>query len=470
MDCTHVWNYAQTLAHLYPALERSMRDTGLLHNVFPDGRQAFRTLVPVERGARWDRKPAADGQTGELLKLYRDWQLHGDEAWLRRLWPAARRVLEYAFVQWDADADGVMEGEQHNTYDIEFYGPNPMVGTLYLGALRAGAELAEVLGETRTAERYRGLAEAGAARLDRLCWNGSYYEQRVPPQEAIRSDAHGGASLGGSLETPSPDGKVKYQVGRGCLSDQLLGQWLAHVAGLGHLLPEAHVQRAARAIFENNFHRDLREHACAQRVYTLPDEAGLVLCSWPRGGRPQLPFVYADEVWTGIEYAVAALLIWEGFVPQALEIVRAARARHDGARRNPWDESECGHHYARAMSAWSLLLALSGFRARAPARHLEFAPRLHAERFRCFFSTGHAWGTYRQQAKGGRLVAVLEVSEGELPLRSFGVGWPRAPRRLAVRRPRGSTLTRDAARLCVELGEETAVSPDKPLRIEIARG
>lgn len=470
MDCSHVWNYEQTLAHLYPSLERSMRETALQRNLWPDGRQAFRTLVPVESGARWDAKPAADGQAGELLKLYREWQLSGDDDWLRRLWPAARRALDWAIAHWDPDGDGVMEAEQHVTYDIELFGPNPLVGTLYLGALRAGAELARAVGDAHSAERYAKLADSGASALDGLCWNGAWYRQRVPPPSQVRGDGLPDASLGGSLGAPAPDGSLKYQVGEGCLADQLLGQWFAHVVGLGHLLPERRVQRAARAIFEHNFRRPLGEHACAQRVYALPDEAGLVLCTWPRGRRPALPLVYADEVWSGVEYAVAALLGYEGYVAEALAVVRAARERHDGERRNPWDESECGHHYARALSSWSLLLALSGFHWHAPDGILRFAPRLHASDFRSFFSTGSAWGSFRQRREGRGVRVDLDVEEGRLALRALQLEWPaaRAPRRLAVAGISGTEASVEGRRVWLDLPPGTELAPGAPLRLRLA--
>ncbi len=162
MNCTHVYNYEQTLAHLYPDLERSMRETDFLINLRPDGSMSFRTPVPLRPGGN-KMFPAADGQMGCVMKVYREWRLSGDDAWLRKLWPAVKRALEYAWVSWDADRDGVMEGEQHNTYDIEFYGPNSMVGTLYLGALEAAARMARYLGDEEAAQRYEQLRRRGSS-------------------------------------------------------------------------------------------------------------------------------------------------------------------------------------------------------------------------------------------------------------------------------------------------------------------
>ena len=173
MNCTHVWNYEQALAALYPELERSMRRTDFLSNMRADDSMAFRTLVPVGR-AQWDFRPAADGQMGTIIKLYREWQLSGDDELLKQLWPAAKRALEFAWTHWDADRDGLFEGEQHNTYDVEFYGPNSMMSTLYQGALRAAELMGTAVGDADAAATYRQVRERGVANLEQL-WNGEFY-------------------------------------------------------------------------------------------------------------------------------------------------------------------------------------------------------------------------------------------------------------------------------------------------------
>ena len=174
-----------------------------------------------------------------------------------------------------------------------------------------------------------------------------------------------------------------------------------------------------QAIVRHNFRADFSEHANCQRIYAVNDEAGLLLCSWPNGGRPRYPFPYADEVWTGIEYQVAAHCLYEGLIEQGLEIVKAVRDRYDGAKRNPWDEVECGHHYARAMSSWSLILALSGFRWDATSGTLAFAPQVNERDFRCFFSTGSGWGTFEQRQDRDGLRAAIRLLEGDLTLRAL---------------------------------------------------
>lgn len=379
--CTHVWNYAQTLAFLFPTLEQNMRRTEFLGEVDADGRMNFRAANAFQGdvgsllATGYLAAPAAaDGQLGAIMRVYREWKLTGDSQFLRTLWPAVERTLDYALREWDRDGDLVLDGRQHNTYDIDFYGPNPLTGALLLGALRAAESMADYLGVPERCQYYHDRFEKSSRRLDELLWNGEYFIQ--------------------SLEEVD---QFKYQHGIGCLSDQLLGQQFAHLYGLDYLLPQDHVKRAIQSVFRYNFNTNLASHANPQRTYALNDEQGLVMCSWPQQGRPKFPFAYSDEVWTGVEYQVATHLIYEGLVEEGLAVVQAVRARHDGVRRNPWDEVECGHHYARSMSSWGLLIALSGFRFDMVKKEISFAPALDQGSFSTFWSTGVAWGTYTQQ-------------------------------------------------------------------------
>jgi len=434
MNCTHVWNYEQALAHLFPQLERSMRETDFLHNLREDNSMAFRTLIPLCE-TLWGFKPAADGQMGCVMKAYREWKLSGDTEWLKKIWPGVKRALEYAWTKplgWDPNKDGVMEGEQHNTYDIEFYGPNTMMGSLYLGALRAAVEMANALGETDKVIEYQRTYESGRQKYDDMLWQNDYYVQKVEVMPGLEVPEHLRSPQSTTCACKTPPGpkeaaltksasQPKYQYGSGCLSDQLLGQWFAHVVGLGHILQPEHTRTAVHSIFKYNWRNPIGDFSNVQRVYALNDDAGLLLCSWPRGDRPTLPFVYSDEAWTGIEYQVAAHLIYEGWLEPGLKVVKGIRERYDGLRRNPWDEVECGHQYARALASWSVLLALSGYEYDGVKGHLGFAPRLNQEDFNCFWSSGSAWGQFSQKLTGGRTEASIKVHFGQQRLASFSL-------------------------------------------------
>ena len=428
--CTHVWNYAQALASLFPSLERSMRRIEFEHNTSPNGFQAHRSLFPLGP-YRFDGPAAADGQMGSIVRLYREWKMSGDTEWLRGLWPKAKMVLEFAWYgpgevhdpslkyqenqeAWDPGRRGVLSGRQHNTYDISFYGPNSMTGSLYLAALKAGAEMAGALGYADSAEEYEAVYRLGRQYMEDSLWNGEYFIQLLG-QDPAAGQAEGQEAVAG---LPGQQDMPKYQYGDGCLADQLLGQYLAYVSGLGYLVDDEKTNSALKAVYRYNVIPQLRDFANVQRVYAVNEESGLVLCSWPGGNRPLFPFVYADEIWTGVEYQVAASLIYAGMVQEGLNVVKAVQDRHDGFKRNPFDHVESGGHYARALAAWSLLPALSGYRWDGTTHSMSFAPVLQAEDFSAFWSTGDAWGSIR--IAGGK--ALLQVEYGQLRLKEFFFG------------------------------------------------
>ena len=393
--CSHVWNYASAHAWLFPEIARSIRETEYKYgfNCGPKGKEGaiiFRIPVPLTKEDQlWHA--ASDGQLGGIMQLYRDWRVTGDEETLKQLWPKAKHALEFAWVQWDRDKDGLVDGDQHNTYDINFQGPNPLTQFMYLGALKAATEIAGHLRDDSAAKVFGGLYASGRAKAEEKLWNGEYFVQTM---DCLAENA------------------PKYQHGLGCLSDQLFGALCAKVAGLGDVVDPKKSKSALKAIYRHNFKNPLGDHENLQRVYAFRDESGLLLCSWPNGGRPRFPFVYSDEVWTGIEYQVAAHLVYEGMVTEGLSIVKAIRARFDGKRRNPYNEYECGSHYARALSSWSVYLAATGLNLDAVSGKRELKPRVPSEEaFRCFYCSGSEWGIAR--LSGGR--AVFEPIEKVTP-------------------------------------------------------
>jgi non-lysosomal glucosylceramidase len=390
--CTHVWNYAQTLAYLFPELEQTAREVEFNLETDEDGKMAFRTWQIFGK-EKFNMLPATDGQLGTIIRLYREWKISGNCDFLRRVWVKASKALDFAFDYWDTDGDFVLDSRQHNTYDIEFYGLSSLTNSMFFAALKAGAEMALYLGDLEHAEKYQEAFEIGSKKMDEQLWNGEYYVQQIEDVDQHR-----------------------YQYGNGCLSDQLFGQLLAHVAGIGYIFPEEHVKKAVQSIYKYNYKTDFNDQLNTQRTFTLYDEKGLLLCTWPHGGRPKLPFVYSQEVWTGIEYQIAAHLIYEGFVEEGLTLVKSVRDRHDGYRRNPWDEVECGHHYARATASWAVLLALTGFKLDMAAGTMGFDPVLQQDNFSTFWSNGRAWGIYKQKInpETGCIEGAVEVLYGSL--------------------------------------------------------
>jgi len=417
-SCTHVWNYAQALAHLFAPLERTLREGELLRSMDERGHVTFRAALPDGPTAH-EFHPAADGQLGGLVKLCREWRVSGDDSWLRRMYPHARRDLDFCIATWDPKERGAVEEPHHNTYDIEFWGPTGMCTSMYAAALWAAAEMADALGELSDEARYRGLAHKALAVLDEELFNGAYYQQVVRfrdlrNQSLAKQAAEGQGEAVELLRREGP----KYQYGSGCLSDGIIGAWLAWACGLDVPFHKKHVVSTLKSIYKHNYRADLFEHANLQRPgYALGHEGGLLLCTWPHGGKPTLPFPYSDEVWTGIEYQVASHMIAVGLVKEGLEIVKTARARYSGRYRNPFNEYECGNFYARAMASYALLPALSGFAYDARTRELKLAPRIKGRVLEFFFSTAAAWGTVRLDGSG----LAVRVIEGRLEIAAVSV-------------------------------------------------
>ncbi len=389
-SCTHVWNYAQALAYVFPQLERGMRDIDFALNLREsDGHMQFRMELPPGTHASHGFHAAADGQMGNVLRTYREWHISGDDPWLKRLWPSVKKALEYAWEDWDADRDGLLEGVHHNTLDIEYHGPETVCGSLYLAALLAGERMARYVGDESSADEYRRVFESGRRLTDETLFNGEFYFQRVTDD-------------------------APYQFGEGCIIDQVIGQWYARMLGLGDILDPANMRSALAAVFRHNFRDDFRKHHNPHRVYAIGDDRGLLICTWPRGGRPKRPLTYAYECMIGFEYQVGAHLIYEGLLREGLTVCRAIRDRHDGLKRNPWNEFECGSHYARSMANYAFLLALSGFRYSAVEQRLELAPRIAADDFRTFFSVDSGWGSIRHQREGDTATVTIAPVEGVL--------------------------------------------------------
>ncbi len=409
-NCTHVWNYETATAHLFPALARSLRSAAFGYSMDDAGAIHFRQLLPA--GKQRSGYAAADGQMGQVLHAYLDWLLSGDNDWLRGIWPRVKKAVEFAWVPngWDADRDGTMEGVQHNTYDVEFYGPNPQCGIYYLAGLRAAEEMARMSGDSVSAAEYRRLFEAGRGWIDKNLFNGEYYVQKIRPWTADRI----APSLRSGMGADDPE-HPEFQLGEGCLVDQLVGQYLAEVCDLGPVVDEGHIRKTLESILRYNYKRPLADHDCIQRTFALNDEAALVICDYGKAQRPRIPFPYYAEVMTGFEYSTAVHMLYAGMVEQGIECIENIRRRYDGERRNPWDEAECGHHYARAMASWSAIPALSGFRYHGGEQRLTIDPKVSRERFRCFWATATGWGTFELQGGTGFR---LRVDSGRLALKT----------------------------------------------------
>jgi uncharacterized protein (DUF608 family) len=412
---THVWNYAQSIAHLFPELERSLRETELGANQNAEGHQFCRAAIPIRPLHEPHAAPdAADGQLGGIIKFYREWRISGDTAWLRRWWPKIRASLDYCIRTWDPQRKGVLEEPHINTYDIQFWGADSMCMSIYVSALKAAVQMGQALGYN--VESYAELLHESSHQLEQL-FNGEYYFQKTAwknlraqyPREDDDSP-----NYPEFLELAKKEGPP-YQYGGGCLSDGVFGAWLSLVCGVDDTFDSRKIESHLLAVHRHNLKKTFVGQSNTRRPYfACGDESGLLTCSWPQGGRPSLAMIYADEVWTGVEYQVASHLIAVGKIDEGLEIIRACRSRYDGTVRNPFDEIEAGHWYARAMSSYALLQAFSGARYDAVEKILYLKPSIQGD-FRCFLSTATGFGTVG--VKNGE--PFLNVVSGQIPYKEI---------------------------------------------------
>lgn len=416
-SCTHVWNYDLATPFLYPSLAQAMRRVELAEGMMDSGALSFRVLQPREHSTDWGLA-AADGQFGCIVKLHREWRMSGDDALLKELWPSARKALEFAWLpgSWDPDADGVAEGCQHYSMDVELYGPNPVVQGWYIAALRACAAMGRAMGEEPFAERCTELAASGSAWTEANLFNGEYYVQQIRPPETFEGmlpevrHATMGAT---SLEEP------EYQIGIGCQVDQLVGHVASIFAGLGEVFESSHVGRSLASIQAYNFVPQARDKASMFRTFMLGDEGGYVTVAYPHGGEPPAPMPYTSQVMSGFEYTFGIAAALSGRPAVAEHVARTVRRRHDGRHRNPFNEAECGDHYARALASWGMIPALTGFAY--DAHDAEMTIARSAGDVEWVWCVAGAWGVVRQRAVAGEHVVTLEVAEGSIDVRRLVV-------------------------------------------------
>ncbi|UCG46393.1 MAG: hypothetical protein JSU94_12895 [Phycisphaerales bacterium] len=444
--CTHVWNYAHAAARLFPELERSAREM----QDFGEGFDKNSGLV----GFRSNRAYAADGQCGTVLKAYREHLISADGAFLKRNWPRIKKTLEFSIAQ-DGNDDGLIENSQHNTFDINFEGANTFVGSLYLAALHAGEQMAGLMADSEFAGRCRRIYESGSRlTLERL-WNGQYFIEEVDLEKY-----------------------PKHQYAHGCLSDQLFGQGWAHQLGLGYIYPREKVVKALESVWTYNWAPDIGpynvEHK-PERWFARSGEPGLFTCTWPKS--PYLPagVRYKNEVWTGIEYQAAGHMVWEGMVDEALAICHGIEKRYHPARHNPFNEVECGDHYARALASWGVYTALAGFEYDGPAGHIGFGPKISPEDFKAAFTAAEGWGTFTQKANGRGQLEEIDVRWGRLGLKTlaFAVGQNIRPAVVGVEfagRPLQASHSLENGRVHITLKNKLMLTENQTLKVAISRG
>jgi non-lysosomal glucosylceramidase len=458
--CGHVWQYAHAVARLFPDLERMTResvDFGLA--LQPDGAIHFR--------GEFNDIPAIDAQAGTVLRALREHQMSPDDAWLRRNWPKIKHATEW-LIRKDEDGDGLIRGNQHNTLDTDWFGPVAWLSGLYLAALLAAQTMAEENGDARFAGQCRDIFRRGQENLSKQLFNGEYF---INQPDRAHLDA--------------------INSGTGCEIDQVFGQSWAFQVGLPRVLPERETLSALRALWRYNFTPDVgpyRERYKPGRWYAMPGEAGLLMCTFPRTGwdyvqakgkGPDWAAGYFNECMNGFEYQVAGHMLWEGLVTEGLAVTRAIHDRYHASRRNPWNEIECGDHYARSMASYGVFLAACGFECHGPQGRLGFAPRvlptsptLGPLSFKCAFTAPEGWGSFSQTSTSENLECRLAIKYGSAKVRTMALQPAEGlqVRRAEVRGPHGTVghqLRQSGRRVEITLAAELSLKPGQILEIRL---
>ena len=404
--CQHVWNYAYVMPYLFPRLERSIRESILKYAIDDSGATIFRLNLPFKGfGSDPFLHSCVDGQMGEVIKCYREWKFSGDDEWLKKHSENIFKMLEYAWSpensdKWDADMDGVLEGRQHHTLDMELFGPSSWLQGFYLLALDCAAEMARYLGDEKRAEMYTDLYNKGRKWTNENLFNGEYFYQRVNLSDKSLVERFSADEYWNKEAC-----EIKYQVADGCIIDQMLADWHAALIGASNVFDSDKKKVALSSLYKYNYKTSMRGLTNMWRNFAINDEQGTVICSYPEGAYiPAIPIPYCEETMTGFEYALAGLMISEGYVAEGENMIKAIRDRYDGEKRNPWNEIECGSNYARSMASYALMPIYSGFTFDMTRKHIGFVPITSGGKY--LYSVAESWGTVEFDSKGCRLTVL----------------------------------------------------------------
>jgi len=450
--CTHVWGYTQALGRLFPELEKRLREKVDFN---PEIGFNEKTGGCGMRG-EYGRTPAVDGQAGIILRTYREHQMSADNAFLKKNYKSVKKAMQYLVNTYDADADGIMQGGQHNTLDAAWYGKITWLSLYYQAALRAMARMADEIADAEYAKQLRDIAESGRKYIEQQLFNGEYFIHKADPNH------------------PESPGSYK-----GCEYNQLLGQSWAYQVGLGRIIDSNKAKMALNSLWKYNVTTDVtpyREVFKSGRWFAMPSEGGIIGCTFPRGDSDALKkgdefyAGYLNECQPGYEYAVGSLMIWHGLVDKGLMQVRLMHERYLGDKRNPWNEVECGSHYSRSMASYGAFIAACGYEYHGPKGFLAFAPRVNPENFRAPFTVAQGWGTYSQQSNPSDFRARIVLKWGKLRVKTLAFAVAKKPRKLTVtvnNRPVAADYGFQKGRVKITLAAEAVIKAGEKIEVTV---
>ncbi|MDN5287962.1 MAG: hypothetical protein JWR38_4236 [Mucilaginibacter sp.] len=399
-NCTHVWQYAQAIGRIFPAIERDNRqrvDLGI--SLQEDGGIWFR--------GEYDKRPAIDGQAGRVLGCLREHQMSADDTFLKNNWTHIKKATQFIINQ-DRNGDGMTDTPLENTLDAVWDGEIAWIVGLCIAAVKAGGMMAGEMNDAAFAIQCNEYVVKGTQNMDDLLFNGEYYIHRP--------DAVKGRKGIGSYNT--------------CHIDQVMGQSWAWQLGLGRINNKEKTVSALHALWKYNFTTDvgpyIKRHI-GGRPYALPGEGGMIMNTNPKNEpKPYGEDVtwqagYFNECMTGFEHQVASHLMAEGMIDEALILTRTVHDRYHAFKRNPFNEIECSDHYGRAMASYGTFITACGFEYHGPNGFIRFTPKWDKENFKTPFTAAQGWGTYMQTKTGSKQEHRLKLKYGSLQLQKISL-------------------------------------------------
>jgi uncharacterized protein (DUF608 family) len=451
--CTHVWAYQQAMGYLFPDLEKAIMEKaefvdGIGMN--PDGGVAMR--------GEFDKRPPVDGQAGIILRTYLAYKMSATDAFLKRNYASVKKATDYLITKYDPNHEGLLSGPQANTMDSAWFGKIAWLSLYYQSALRAMAEMADVSSDADYAKQLRDIADKGKIAIETQLFNGEFFIQEPDP-------AH-----------PESPGTFA-----GCPIEQLMGQNWAYQVGMGDIIDRDKALTALNSMWKYNYTTDAglyRESFKPGRWYADKDESGLIMCTFPHGGEDALSkghpgfAAYDNECWTGSEWEATSLMMWDGLVDKALAETKSVQERYDGAKRNPFNELECGSHYSRAMASYGVFTAASGFEYNGPEGTMAFAPRVNTDNFKAAFTSAEGWGSFSQKYVGEGMDASLTLRYGTLQLKTLSLVLPAGSHAQAVKaqvdgKDQPVSLSRNGDRVSLNFASDLTLMTGQSLTITI---
>jgi uncharacterized protein (DUF608 family) len=383
------------------------------------------------------------------LLVLRDYLWTGDKKYLEEMWTHVKAAIDHNLsldesgtslpYHYDRSLTATYIASQ--TYDIwDFLGYSAYVSSIWLAALKATGQMAKLMRDDSYAKKMDDIFTRAQANMDKLLWNGEYYNLWHDPVS----------------------GKTNYY----CMADQLSGQWYSNFLELGDILKKDHIKSTLNAIYKYNFNPEagLLNGALPKRFVSKGSEVS--------GGLGELvsPSLQRDNPWTGTEYAVASLLIQEGFVREGLNVVKNVYDRYQRSGMT-WNHIECGGHYYRAMDIWTVLTGLAGFKYVATTRKLVFEPKTSEDDFKSVFVLPMAWGIVGQTQEPASQSNSLKVKEGELTINKILIKTPLG--KTSVEALKGSEkvavkqVKLDRGSLEIEFKEAVEIMSGETLQLEI---